>query len=52
MCFSMTKEKYEKGEKREPPKKDTWEALKEEGNKYYSHKKYEQGNYPQQGKRG
>lgn len=39
----MTKEKYEKGEKREMPKKETWEALKDEGNKFYSHKKYEQG---------
>jgi len=38
----MTKEKYEKGEKREMPKKETWEALKDEGNKFYSHKKYEQ----------
>ena len=26
-------------------KRDTWESLKEEGNKLFAHRKYEQGNY-------
>lgn len=29
---------------REQSKRETWESLKEEGNKLFSHRKYEQGN--------
>ena len=39
----MVKEKYEKGEKKErDTKRETWDTLKEEGNKLFSHRKYEQ----------
>ena len=39
----MVKEKYEKGEKKPDSKRETWDSLKEEGNKLFSHRKYDQG---------
>ena len=39
----MVKEKYEKGEKKPDTKRETWDSLKDEGNKLFSHRKYEQG---------
>jgi len=38
----MVKEKYERGEKKMESKRETWDTLKDEGNKFFSHRKYEQ----------
>jgi hypothetical protein len=37
----MAKDKYEKG--KQETKRETWESLKDEGNKLFAHRKYDQG---------
>jgi len=38
----MTKDKYEKGEKKSDSKRETWESLKALGNEHFQHRKYDQ----------
>ena len=41
----MTKDKYEKGEKKSDSKRETWESLKALGNEHFQHRKYDQGKF-------